>query len=79
VIFGARTATFVLHRMEYAPGVYVSGRISPLSLHVTGTLHVDAPGGLGGTLDFRRGRITGTLGGRRVSTSIPWFLNSVAA
>jgi len=36
-------------------------------------------GDLDGTLVFRRGRITGTIGGKPVETSIPWFLNSVVA
>lgn len=57
-----------LRNVTWAPRVRVSGRVDGLTLgRWSGTLRVQAPGGLGGRLRFdaRRG-VIGVLGGRRV-------------
>ena len=63
----AGETTFVLSRVEWAPGVRITGRVQSVLGRYRGTLRVSAPQGMGGTLrlDRRRG-VNGTLGGKRV-------------
>jgi pimeloyl-ACP methyl ester carboxylesterase len=58
---------FVLDRLEWCPGVRVSGRLTSRLGRYAGVVRVSAPEGLSGTLRFdRRKGLTGTLGGKRV-------------
>jgi pimeloyl-ACP methyl ester carboxylesterase len=58
---------FVLDRLEWCPGVRVSGRLTSRLGRYDGKVRVSAPKGLSGTLRFVRGRgVVGTLGGNRV-------------
>ncbi len=56
----ASRTVLTLHGVEVIRGVRVSGRIDD---HRTGRLSVRGPQTARGTLTFRRGRVTGTLGG----------------
>jgi hypothetical protein len=55
-----------LHKVEVVPGIRLSGRITDrvLNLRVTG------PAAARGTVRIVRGRIRGTLGGRRVKARL---------
>jgi hypothetical protein len=58
---------FVLDRLEWCPGVRVSGRLTSRLGRYDGVVSVSAPAGLSGRLHFVRGHgVTGVLGGRRV-------------
>jgi len=64
---------FTLQRYSIAPGVFVSGKltltdIGPPSTY-KGTVRVSGPAVVAGALKFSKNRVTGTLGGRRVSGS----------
>jgi pimeloyl-ACP methyl ester carboxylesterase len=65
---------FTLTRYSIAPGVFVTGKLSlvdfaPQSTY-RGTVRVTGPAVVAGTLRFTaKNRVTGTLGGRRVSAS----------
>jgi hypothetical protein len=70
---GLRTLEF--HRMEYVPGVRVSGTLRVASREPHGVLRVTGRAAAGGRLVLRRdGSVRGRLGGRRVR-----FSNSAAA
>jgi pimeloyl-ACP methyl ester carboxylesterase len=56
-----------LHGFSYVPGVKLTGRLKLGINGLRGTLHVTAPGHLGGSLHtLRHGVLAGTLGGRHV-------------
>jgi pimeloyl-ACP methyl ester carboxylesterase len=62
---------FTLARYSIAPGVFVTGKISfaevgPPTTY-RGTVRVSGPAVVSGTLKFSKNRVSGTLGGRRVS------------
>jgi hypothetical protein len=58
---------FVLDRLEWCPGVRISGRVTSRLGRYNGSVRVSAPNGLSGRLRFNRGRgVTGVLGGKRV-------------
>jgi hypothetical protein len=58
---------FALDRLEWCPGVRVTGRLTSRLGRYDGTVRVTAPKGLGGRLRFVRGHgVTGVLGGKRV-------------
>jgi pimeloyl-ACP methyl ester carboxylesterase len=59
-----------LHKDAYVQGVRVSGRAAVDGSNVAAQLTVRAPAGLSGTLRIRRGKVTGRLGGRRVSGTL---------
>jgi hypothetical protein len=56
-----------LTRFTLVPGVTLSGRITNPEGRPTARLRVGGRAGLRGTLILRRGRLTGRLGGRKVS------------
>jgi pimeloyl-ACP methyl ester carboxylesterase len=56
-----------LHRYQLVPGLRVTGAVRSSSAGGAGTVAVDGPGSLDGTLAISsKGVVTGTLGGRRV-------------
>jgi pimeloyl-ACP methyl ester carboxylesterase len=63
----ARTPTLHLHRLEFVPGVRISGVLRNFGeRRQTATLRLSGPGTPDGRLRMRSGRIRGRLGGRRV-------------
>jgi hypothetical protein len=61
---------FTLSRYSIAHGVVVSGRLvmkPPIPLGVVGTVRVSGPKAVAGTLRIGGGKVSGMLGGRRVS------------
>jgi pimeloyl-ACP methyl ester carboxylesterase len=64
---------FTLSRYSLAPGVTVSGRLTvkpPIPLGLGGTVRVSGPKAVAGTLRISGGKVSGTLGGRRVSAAL---------
>lgn len=59
-----------LHHVAFVPGVAVTGTIGADGAQLAGRLRVAAPGGLSGRLAFHGSRISGTLGGHRIRTSL---------
>ena len=69
---GARRPALRLRRVEYLPGVRVTGAVLNFGGRKEGArLRVEGPGAPNGVLLIERGRITGRLGGRRVSAEVP--------
>jgi pimeloyl-ACP methyl ester carboxylesterase len=63
----ASTPSLRLHKLEFVPGVRVSGVLRNFGeRRQTARLHLSGPGTPDGTLRMRSGRIRGRLGGRRV-------------
>lgn len=59
-----------LHHVAFVPGVAVTGTIGAAGSQLAGRLRVAAPRGLSGRLAFHGSRVSGTLGGRRVRTTL---------
>jgi hypothetical protein len=63
--------SFTLKRYAIAPGVFISGKLTTgaenLPFVFSGTVHVSGKNAVAGTLKVAGSRISGTLGGRRVS------------
>ena len=69
---GARRPTLRLRQVEYLPGVRVSGAVLNFGGRTErARLRIEGPGAPNGVLAIERGRITGRLGGRRVSAKVP--------
>jgi hypothetical protein len=69
----SRGTGFTVTHYSVAPGVAVSGKIEvtgPIPLRLSGTIRVSGPKAVAGTLRVSRTRISGTLGGRRVSAAL---------
>jgi pimeloyl-ACP methyl ester carboxylesterase len=64
---------FLLTRYSVVPGVAVSGKLlatGPVPLRLSGTIRVAGPKAVAGTLRVSRTRLSGTIGGRRVSAGL---------
>ena len=72
-VVGSGALAFTLSRYSIVPGVVVSGRLAvkpPIPLGVAGTVRVSGPKAVAGTLRVGGGKVSGTLGGRRVSARL---------
>jgi pimeloyl-ACP methyl ester carboxylesterase len=67
IIPTGRGDLLILSHMVYVPGVTVDGAVVAAAGQFVGSIKVRAPGGLSGRLKLTASRITGKLGGQRVS------------
>jgi pimeloyl-ACP methyl ester carboxylesterase len=73
LVASARGSSFQLSRYSIAPGVLVTGKLTLVNIvppaTFRGTVRVSGSAAVSGTLRFSKNRVTGTLGGRRVSST----------
>jgi pimeloyl-ACP methyl ester carboxylesterase len=70
VIATGRGQVLIMRRLEYVPGVWLTGSVLVDGAHLRGIVKVTAPDGLGGRVAFFGRKAVARLGGRTVKSTI---------